>query len=356
MGLDERFLAGDERALARAITLVEAGAPRGMELLRRVRRHEPLGAAAGGARVVGVTGAPGSGKSTLVDGLVAAARRRERRVGVVAVDPSSPFSGGAILGDRVRMTRWHADPGVFIRSMAARGHLGGLAAATLQVVVLLDAYGFDEIVIETVGVGQGEVEIVDVADCTLVVLTPGQGDGVQAVKAGVMEIADVFVVNKADQDGAARLVRDVRAMLDLAAPAPGTVLPSVLETVAREGRGVDEVVAAIDAHLARLEAGDGLRAKRRARARHEVASLVAGALARLVRDLPDEDVDAVVAGRSTPERAAERLIAELAASAGQARGPASREPAVRETASREPAVREATAQEPADGSDAGTGA
>ena len=310
MSLEERLLAGDERALARAITLVESGAPRGKDLLRRVRREGPL---ASSVRVVGVTGAPGSGKSTLVDRLVEASRRRDRRVGVVAVDPSSPFTGGAILGDRVRMTRWHADPGVFIRSMAARGHLGGLAAATLQVVALLDAHGFDDVIIETVGVGQGEVEIVGVADCTLVVLTPGQGDGVQAVKAGVMEIADVFVVNKADHDGAARLVRDVRAMLDLAAPGPGAFLPPIVETVASEGRGVDELVVAIDAHLARLEAGDGLAAKRRGRARHEVAALVSGALARLVRALPDDEMDAVAAGRSTPETAAERLIDRLAA-------------------------------------------
>jgi LAO/AO transport system kinase len=309
MDVEERLLAGDERALARAITLVESGTPRGKDLLRRVRREGPLVTS---VRVIGVTGAPGSGKSTLVDRLVEASRRRGRRVGVVAVDPSSPFTGGAILGDRVRMTRWHADPGVFIRSMAARGHLGGLAAATLQVVALLDAHGFDDVIIETVGVGQGEVEIVGVADCTLVVLTPGQGDGVQAVKAGVMEIADVFVVNKADHDGAARLVRDVRTMLDLAAPGPGAVLPPIVETVASEGRGVDELVLAIDAHLARLEADDGLAAKRRGRARHEVAALVSGALARLVRALPDDEMDAVAAGRSTPEAAAERLIDRLA--------------------------------------------
>ena len=309
MSVEERLLAGDERALARAITLVESGAPRGKDLLRRVRREGPLVTS---VRVIGVTGAPGSGKSTLVDRLVEASRRRDRRVGVVAVDPSSPFTGGAILGDRVRMTRWHADPGVFIRSMAARGHLGGLAAATLQVVALLDAHGFDDVIIETVGVGQGEVEIVGVADCTLVVLTPGQGDGVQAVKAGVMEIADVFVVNKADHDGAARLVRDVRTMLDLAAPGPGAVLPPIVETVASEGRGVDELVLAIDAHLARLESDDGLAAKRRGRARHEVAALVSGALARLVRALPDDEMDAVAAGRSTPETAAERLIDRLA--------------------------------------------
>jgi LAO/AO transport system kinase len=333
MSLEDRFLERDERALARAITLVESGAARGTDLLRRVRREAPAArdarapGAPTAARVVGVTGAPGSGKSTLVDRLVEAARARGRRVGVVAVDPSSPFTGGAILGDRVRMTRWHADPDVFIRSMAARGHLGGLAAATLQVVSLLDAFGFDDVIIETVGVGQGEVEIVGVADCTLVVLTPGQGDGVQAVKAGVMEIADVFVVNKADHDGAARLVRDVRAMLDLAGPAPALSLPPVLETVASEGRGLVELVAAIDTHLERLSVGDGLLAKRRGRSRHEIAAIVSGALGRLVRAIPDDDLDAVADGSAPPEGVARRLIALLAAAEGGSAAEGASDPA-----------------------------
>ncbi|CAN5733820.1 methylmalonyl Co-A mutase-associated GTPase MeaB [soil metagenome] len=308
MSLEERFRAGDDRALARAITLVEAGGPEGRELLQRLRRG------ADPARIVGITGAPGSGKSTLVDRLVGSARTSGRTVAVVAVDPSSPFTGGAILGDRVRMTRWHDDDGVFIRSMAARGHLGGLAAATLQVVALMAAYGFDDVIVETVGVGQGEVEIVGVADTTLVVLTPGQGDGVQAVKAGVMEIADVFVVNKADHDGAGRVVRDVRAMLELAHPAQGAWLPTVLETVASQGQGIDAVVAAIAAHRDWLGATDALEAKRRGRARHEIGALVWGAARASLRALPEGAVDDVASGRSSPEALARRVIAHLAGS------------------------------------------
>jgi LAO/AO transport system kinase len=309
VSVSDRFLAGDERALARAITLVEAGLPEGGDLLRRLRLAGR--GAAPGARVVGVTGAPGSGKSTLVDRLVEVARARGRRIGVVAVDPSSPFTGGAILGDRIRMTRWHADPGVFIRSMASRGHLGGLAASTLQVVTLLLAAGVDDVVIETVGVGQGEVEIVGVADTTVVVLTPGQGDGVQAAKAGLMEIADVFVVNKADHEGASRLVRDVRAMLELAALAPGAWLPPVVETVASDGRGTDDLARAIDAHGAHLLAGGGLVGKRRGRVRHEVTSLAAGAVTRAGRAVPDESLDDVAAGRRAPEALVRELLASL---------------------------------------------
>jgi LAO/AO transport system kinase len=312
MDLATRFLAGEERALARAITLVEAGDAAGAALVRRVRRE------AGGRRahVIGVTGAPGSGKSTLVDRLVERSRSAGRRVAVVAIDPSSPFTGGAILGDRIRMTRWHGDHGVFIRSMAARGHLGGLAAATLQVIAVMTAFGFDDVVVETVGVGQGEVEIVGVADSTLVVLTPGQGDGVQAVKAGVMEIADVFVVNKADQVGASRLVRDVRAMLDLA-PVDRGWIPPVVETVASDGRGIDALDSALAAHLAALDEG-GQAAKRRQRVRHELAALVAGALQRTVAALPDDEIDALAGGDAAPEGIAARL-ARSAASALDAR-------------------------------------
>jgi LAO/AO transport system kinase len=313
MDLATRFLAGEERALSRAITLVEAGDVAGADLLRRVRRE------AGGRRthVIGVTGAPGSGKSTLVDRLVERSRSAGRRVAVVAIDPSSPFTGGAILGDRIRMTRWHGDDGVFIRSMAARGHLGGLAAATLQVIATMTAFGFDDVLVETVGVGQGEVEIVGVADSTLVVLTPGQGDGVQAVKAGVMEIADVFVVNKADQAGASRLVRDVRAMLDLAPVGRGWI-PPVVETVASDGRGIDALDDALAAHLAALDER-GQAAKRRQRVRHELAALVAGALQRTVAALPDGELDALSSGDAAPEGIAARL-ARSAASDLDSRG------------------------------------
>src|SRR5690625_4791862 len=206
--------AGDERAVARGLSLIEAGDNEGQELLQELRRQE------GHARLIGITGTPGSGKSTLVDRLIEHARQQNLKVAVVAVDPSSPYSGGAILGDRIRMMRWHSDPDVFIRSLATRGQLGGLSAATMQSAALLDAAGFDLILIETVGVGQSEVDIAEVADATVLVLTPGQGDSVQAFKAGVMEVADIFVVNKADQPGVDRLRREIAALLSLGGYGP----------------------------------------------------------------------------------------------------------------------------------------
>lgn len=215
-----RFQEGDPRALARALTLVESGHPAGRELLKRVRGK-------GRAKVVGVTGSPGAGKSTLTDRLILEARKRGERVAVLAVDPSSPFSGGAILGDRIRMMRHHQDPGVYIRSMASRGALGGLAGATVAALSLLEAFGFDRIFVETVGVGQSEVDIARVADTTLLVLTPAAGDAVQAFKAGVMEIADVFAVNKFDLPGGERIVQELKSALELSPPRPGGgALPS----------------------------------------------------------------------------------------------------------------------------------
>ena len=303
----ERVLAGDERSLARLISRVEAGDAVGAAALRTLRPRS------GRARVVGVTGAPGSGKSTLVDALIAIARARGERVAVLAVDPSSPYSGGAILGDRIRMARWHADEGVFVRSMAARGHLGGLAAATLQVVTLLDAVGFDLVLVETVGVGQSEVEVAAAVDTTLVVLTPGQGDGVQAVKAGLMEIADVFVVNKADQGGADRVVRDVRAALALAAPAGEHAwLPPVVTSVASQGTGVSDVdaeIARFERHL--IERG-GLARKRRGRAREEVRALMVEAARRALSSVPEAILDDVIAGGRDPHAVALEMLGRAA--------------------------------------------
>jgi LAO/AO transport system kinase len=204
-----RFERGDRRALARAITLVENGAPEGAELIRR------LWSRTGRAHVIGITGPPGAGKSTLVDRIASAFRAQGRTVGILAVDPTSPFSGGAILGDRIRMGRTLSDPGVFMRSLAARGHLGGLSAATGEVIGLLDAFGFDLILVETVGAGQSEVEVMALAQTTLVVLIPGMGDEIQAIKAGILEIGDVFAVNKADRDGADRTAMEIEMMLDL---------------------------------------------------------------------------------------------------------------------------------------------
>ena len=238
------ILAGDLRALARTATFIENRPREAEPLLRELFPH------IGRARMIGITGAPGAGKSTLVDHMIRLLRDESRRVGVIAVDPSSPWSGGAILGDRVRMQRHHDDAGVFVRSMATRGCLGGLARATTDMTVLLDAAGFDTILIETVGVGQDEVEIVRVADATLVLLVPGLGDDVQALKAGIMEIADVFVLNKADLDGADRLEQEVRAAVSLAARADGWS-PAVVRAVASEGRGIADVLTAAREYLAR---------------------------------------------------------------------------------------------------------
>ncbi len=233
--LSERVLAGDARAIARAISLVEDEAPSAADLVRNIFSHT------GRAYLVGVTGAPGAGKSTLVDRLTTELRRQGLTVGVVAVDPTSPYTGGAILGDRVRMTAHAQDPGVFIRSMATRGHLGGVSRSTSDVALVLDAAGKDIVVIETVGVGQDEVDIVRMADISIVTLVPGAGDEVQALKAGIMEIADIFVVNKADREGADRTVASIEANLALQVFAPGEWRPPILKTEATTGKGVAEL-------------------------------------------------------------------------------------------------------------------
>ena len=265
--LAERLMAGDTRALARAIRMVEDRDPGIADLLRGVRER------AGQARVIGVTGPPGSGKSTLCDQVIERWRAAGHQVGVIAVDPSSPFTGGAILGDRVRMVRHTLDPGVFIRSMAARGHLGGLAAAAREAIRLLDASGRDRCLLETVGVGQSELEVMETADTTIVVTTPAAGDAVQIIKAGILEIADIFVVNKADLPGASKVVRDLKELVR-----HGKVRaewsPPVLTTVAETGEGVDDLVAAIDRHGDTIAASGELERRRIARLRAEVEAIV----------------------------------------------------------------------------------
>ena len=242
--LAEKIAARDHRALARAATWIENRRPEAEHLLRE------LFPSTGHATVLGVTGAPGTGKSTLCDQLTQALRSEQKSVGVIAVDPTSPYTGGAILGDRIRMQQHHADEGVFIRSMATRGWLGGLASATTEMTMLLDAAGFDDVLVETVGVGQDEVEIARLADVTLVVMVPGMGDDVQAIKAGIMEIADVFVINKADQPGADKLERELRSYLALSHRADGWS-PKIVQTVASEGKGIAEVIAAAREYHAR---------------------------------------------------------------------------------------------------------
>jgi LAO/AO transport system kinase len=265
--LAERLMAGEVRALARAIRMVEDRDPGISDLLRRIRER------AGRARVVGVTGSPGSGKSTLCDQVIERWRAEGHLVGVIAVDPSSPFTGGAILGDRVRMVRHTLDPGVFIRSMAARGHLGGLAAAAREAIRLLDASGRDRCLLETVGVGQSELEVMETADTTIVVTTPTAGDAVQIIKAGILEIADIFVVNKADLPGASRVVRDLKELVRHGTTRTGWA-PPVLTTVAETGEGVDELVAAIAHHGDTIAASGELERRRIARLRAEVEAIV----------------------------------------------------------------------------------
>jgi LAO/AO transport system kinase len=265
--LAERLMAGDTRALARAIRMVEDRDPGIADLLRQVRER------AGQARVIGVTGPPGSGKSTLCDQVIERWRAGGHLVGVIAVDPSSPFTGGAILGDRVRMVRHTLDPGVFIRSMAARGHLGGLAAAAREAIRLLDASGRDRCLLETVGVGQSELEVMETADTTVVVTTPASGDAVQIIKAGILEIADIFVVNKADLPGASKVVRDLKELVRHGEIRAGWS-PPVLTTVAETGEGVDELVAAIDRHGDTIAVSGELERRRIARLRAEVEAIV----------------------------------------------------------------------------------
>lgn len=265
--LVERVLKGDARAVARAISKVEDNVGGASELMRGVFPHTGRGL------VVGITGSPGAGKSSLVDRLASLYRARGERVGIVAVDPSSPFSGGAILGDRIRMQTLGLDPGVFIRSMATRGNLGGLARATVDAVAILDAAGYEKIIVETVGVGQDEVEIVKTADVSVVVLVPGMGDDIQAIKAGIMEIGDVFVINKADRDGVLRTEKELEALLSLATRPDGWE-PPIVKTVATENKGLEELASAVESYREYQSRSDASRARRTSIARWRLLELL----------------------------------------------------------------------------------
>ena len=267
----QRIRNGDVRALSRAITAVENHTPESTALLKELFPHS------GKAVLLGFTGSPGAGKSTLVDQAAHVYRKRGKTVGIVAVDPTSPFSGGAILGDRIRMQSHHADTGIFIRSMATRGSLGGLASTTADVATVLDASGRDIVMIETVGVGQDEVDIVRLADVTIVVLVPGMGDDVQTIKAGIMEIADIFVINKADRDGAERVEREIRALQTLAIRHDDWT-PPIVKTVASSGTGIEELVEAIEKYRAFLEQDGRSRTRRIANWRERIAEMLRDAL------------------------------------------------------------------------------
>lgn len=290
--LVQQILDGNIRGLARAVSLVEAGDARASEVLRALYPRT------GRALTLGITGFPGAGKSSLVDRLIQRYRSRDQRVAVVAVDPSSAFSGGAILGDRIRMMDHSADEGVYIRSMATRGHLGGLAQASGEVLDLLDGAGWDVVILETVGVGQDEIEVATLADCVMVVLVPGMGDDIQAIKAGILEIADMFVVNKADRDGVAKLVSDMQQMIGLVEDVRQP--PPIVRTVATRNEGIDELLAKIDEHVGRQEMHDRRTERSRRRARHRLTGLLERTL---FRRTVDEGIG---------EEAWERLVTRLA--------------------------------------------
>ncbi|WP_371479493.1 methylmalonyl Co-A mutase-associated GTPase MeaB [Kitasatospora sp. NBC_00315] len=309
--LVEQARAGRPRAVARLISLVENAAPQLREAMAALAPYT------GQAYTVGLTGSPGVGKSTSTSALVSAYRRLGRRVGVLAVDPSSPFSGGALLGDRVRMQEHATDPEVFIRSMATRGHLGGLSWTAPQALRVLDAAGCEVILVETVGVGQSEVEIAAQADTTVVLLAPGMGDGIQAAKAGILEIGDVFVVNKADRDGADATARELNHMLGLGeARDAGAWRPPIVKTVAARGEGIDELVETLEKHRAWLAEHGELAVRRRRRAADEIEAIALAALRARIGDLHgDSRLDAlaqrVVAGELDPYGAADQLVTGL---------------------------------------------
>lgn len=299
---------GDPRAVARLISLVENDSPQLREVMAALVPY------AGTAAVVGLTGSPGVGKSTMTSALVTALRSQGSRVGVLAIDPSSPFTGGALLGDRIRMQEHALDSDVYIRSMATRGHLGGLSAATPQAVRVLDAAGCDVVLVETVGVGQSEVEIAALADTTIVLLAPGMGDGIQAAKAGILEVGDVFGVNKADHDGAEHVVRDLKTMTRMVERGPGDWRQPIVSTIASQGDGIDEMVEAIEKHRAWLVESGELDRRRRRRVRDEIEAIALAALRQRFADVHGNDqldtlADRVLLAEIDPYAAADEIVA-----------------------------------------------
>jgi len=308
--LSERVLRGDHRAIARMISYSEDGDPRAAEEMKLLHPH------AGNAYVIGVTGVMGAGKSTLICELAREFRSRGKKVGVVAVDPTSPFTGGALLGDRIRMNELVSDPDIFIRSMGTRGMLGGIASAVFDAVEILDASGKDIVIVETVGVGQAEVDVIKVADTTMVVLVPGLGDSIQTIKAGIMEIADIFVVNKADRPGIERAVAEIESLLDLV-QVPGQRRIPIIQTVARDRKGVPELVNEVEKHLSHLKGTDIFEKRRRVRYEAELVEIIRKKLMNLIfdetvfREKVDTLLDRIQERKLDPYSAADEILSNV---------------------------------------------
>ncbi|MBP8672463.1 MAG: methylmalonyl Co-A mutase-associated GTPase MeaB [Synergistales bacterium] len=312
----KKALKGDPRAIARLISLVESESTFAHEIMKAIYPHT------GKAHLVGVTGAPGAGKSTLVDKIISRYKELGKSVGIIAVDPSSPFSGGAILGDRLRMQQHALDPSVFIRSMGTRGSLGGLSRAAYEAALILDACGKDIVIIETAGVGQTEIDIVRIADTVILLLVPGMGDDVQIMKAGIMEIADIFVVNKADREGADKIVAEVNLMLDIAGERSWR--PPVLKAIAESGQGVDDIIRAVEEHRLYLQKSEEGKKRRSSRIRHEVEEILRRDIARIVekqwKERSSNDlIEALASRRSDPYTEAGRLLEEILGAAENSR-------------------------------------
>ena len=312
----KKALKGDPRAIARLISLVESESTFAHEIMKAIYPHT------GKAHLIGVTGAPGAGKSTLVDKIISRYKELGRSVGIIAVDPSSPFSGGAILGDRLRMQQHALDPSVFIRSMGTRGSLGGLSRTAYEAALILDACGKDIVIIETAGVGQTEIDIVRIADTVILLLVPGMGDDVQIMKAGIMEIADIFVVNKADREGADKIVAEVNLMLDIAGERSWR--PPVLKAIAESGQGVDDITRAVEEHRLYLQKSEEGKKRRSSRIRHEVEEILRRDIARIVekqwKERSSNDlIEALASRRSDPYTEAGRLLEEILGAAENSR-------------------------------------
>ncbi len=309
--LTDKIIAGDIRAIARGISLAESGQPEAVELLKDLYPHT------GRAYLIGITGPPGGGKSTLVDKLIKIYREQKKKVGVLAVDPTSPFSGGAILGDRVRMQKHATDEGVYIRSMGSRGHLGGLALATSDAAKILDAAGYDIVIFETVGIGQSEVEVAGRVDTTVLVTVPGLGDDVQVLKAGTMEIADIFAINKADREGTERCVIELEQLLSVKEMDENTFLPPIIQTIAKDNQGTAELTGAIEKHRDYLNSGGRLAEKRKKRIQDEVHTIITNQLdkwaaLRLTHDMETrENLDDIYSKKTDPYTVAGDIIKEL---------------------------------------------